>query len=387
MENIYLITLLRAAVNDTVPEKPDKDVDWRELYGLAEKHSVAAAVWYAASKLEKEYQPQGDVRAAFTKAMQMALGIESMQLYEISHLMQAFSDNQIQYAPLKGWVLKNLYPIPYIRTMCDVDIIVNEDDMPKTGPILHELGFEQFGPVGVSNHDSYIKSGKITTEIHRALFTPSMPYYAFFKDVMKRTVKTGQDDFARNLTKEDFFLHILAHLAKHFDNSGTGIRSFMDIYLYTKKYKDEFDREYIENGLDELGLRAFAGIICEASYAWFSNDGKYDRSKYTDILRYILYTGTYGNKGAYIASGIAKNNGNKLSYLMERFFPERSFMELQFPILKKRPYLICFCYVIRGFKCIVFKRNVVSNEIKKVKQLDEDEIKNMDDIKRMCGLK
>ncbi len=385
MDNAYLIALLRAAVNDTVPEKPDDNTDWRALYMLAEKHSVTATACYALSKLPKEYQPQGNEQAAFKKKMQMALGIESMQHYEISQVMKAFEDNGIQYAPLKGWILKGLYAVPYIRTMCDVDIVVNDYDMTRVEPILTALGFEKENDGG--NHDGYIKSGKISTEIHRALFVSSSPYYGFFADIMKRAAADDDKGIKRHLTKEDFFLHLLAHLAKHFDGSGTGMRSFMDIYVYTKKYGNELDRNYIEAGLCELGLRKFAEIICDASYTWFSEDEKYDRDKYSELMKYVLYTGTYGSKDASIVSGIEKNNGSKAGYLMGRFFPERTLMEWQFPILKKRPYLIFFCYIIRGFKCVLFKRDVVRNEFKKVKEVNEEAVKNIEDIRRICGLK
>lgn len=384
MDNKYLIALLRAAVNDTTPDKPEKNMDWQALYRLADKHSVTAAAWYAISKLSKEDLPQEIEQAKFKKSMQIALGIESMQHYEISGVMKAFENNGIQYVPLKGWVLKELYPIPYIRTMCDVDILVNDYDIPKVEPVLSKLGFVKEGN-GV-NHDGYIKSGNIATEIHWDLFIQDSPYHEFFSDIMKRTVSDGKDTTKRHMTKEDFFLHMVAHIAKHFNSAGTGMRSFMDIYLYVARYGGSLDRDCVKQGLDALGLCKFAKVICDAAYVWFSDKENENRDKYNELADYILYTGTYGNKDASIISGIQKNDGNKFKYIMRRFFPKKTSMEWGFPILKKRPYLLPFCYVIRGFKCILFRRDVMRTEFRKVKEADENNIKSVEEIKRMCGL-
>lgn len=383
MDNMYLISLLRAAVNDAAPENPPENIDWKAMYALADRHSVTAAVYYAAMKLPEEYRPDGEVQKAFKRRYQLAIGIESMQHYEMSEVMEEFEKNKIPYVPLKGWIIKNLYKVPYIRTMCDVDILVNKCDVTRVRPILKNRGFIRQGPG--ANHDGYLKSGNIATEIHWDLFVSNSPYYKFFADIMERTVSAGEGTYRRYLTKEDFFLHMIAHLAKHFDGAGTGIRSFMDIYLYTREYGSDFNRDIIEKGLSELGLDKFAEIMCDAAYAWFSEEEK-EHDRYREIMDYVLYTGTYGNADTRIISGLEQNYGNKFKYMIRRFFPDRISMEWQFPILKKLPFLIVFCYIIRGIRSVLFRREKMRDEFRTVKSANTLNIKNMEDIKRMSGL-
>lgn len=43
----------------------------------------------------------------------------------------ALNEEQIPYIPLKGSVLRNLYPAPDMRTSSDIDVLVHEEDIDK----------------------------------------------------------------------------------------------------------------------------------------------------------------------------------------------------------------------------------------------------------------
>ena len=152
MPDMYFISLLAAAINNTAPKLPPEDIDWNKMYVLADKNGVAGTLYYSIIKLPKECRPNKE-------SMRIALGIESMQHFEISALMDLLEQYKIEYIPLKGWLMKNYYPYPNMRTMCDIDILINQADMGKIPKILAECGFEL--EAHGANHDGYIKSGKV----------------------------------------------------------------------------------------------------------------------------------------------------------------------------------------------------------------------------------
>lgn len=383
MADMYFISLLAAAINDSAPKLPPDDVDWRKLYVFADKNGVAGTLYYSIIKLPKERRPDKAVFALFEKSMRVALGIESMQHFEISALMDSLEFYKIEYMPLKGWLMKNYYPYPNMRTMCDIDILVNKADMGKIPKILAECGFEP--EAHGANHDGYIKSGNIATEIHWNLFSEDSDYYDYFKGILQRTENVDGREYQRRMSLEDFYLHMIAHLAKHFEHSGTGIRSFADIYLYNKAVGDKLDKDYINGGLAKLGLLRFASVAEKASFCWFSENGKPD-DECNMIADYILYSGTYGRKDVGIVSGVGERGGSRGKYLLRRFFPRRSFLIPEFPILEKYPALVPVCWVVRGVRCVLFKRDRIAYEVKTIKEMDNESMNAIGNIKKMCGL-
>lgn len=383
MPDMYFISLLAAAINNTAPKLPPEDIDWNKMYVLADKNGVAGTLYYSIIKLPKECRPNKDVFALFEKSMRIALGIESMQHFEISALMDLLEQYKIEYIPLKGWLMKNYYPYPNMRTMCDVDILINQADMGKIPKMLAECGFEL--EAHGANHDGYIKSGNIATEIHWGLFSEDSDYYGYFKDILQRAENVDGREYQRYMSLEDFYLHMIAHLAKHFEHSGTGIRSFADIYLYKKAVGDKLDKDYINDGLAKLGLLKFASVAEKAAFCWFSENGKPD-DECDMIADYILYLGTYGRKDVGIVSGVGERGGSRGKYLLRRFFPRRSFLIPEFPILEKYPVLLPVCWVVRGIRCVLFKRDRIAYEVKTVKDMDNESLHAIGNIKKLCGL-
>lgn len=41
MPDMYFISLLAAAINNTAPKLPPEDIDWNKMYVLADKNGVA----------------------------------------------------------------------------------------------------------------------------------------------------------------------------------------------------------------------------------------------------------------------------------------------------------------------------------------------------------
>ncbi len=383
MADTYFIKLLASAINNTVPEYPPADIDWNKIYMTADKNGVAPTLYYALIKLPKEERPGADIVSLFEKKMHIALGIESMQHIEVSDLLNKLEDHGIEHVPLKGWIIKNYYPYPHMRTMCDVDILVRKSDMPEVAAILAECGFvlELHG----HHHDGYVKSGNIAVEIHWNLFAEDSDYYDYFKDIFERLEPVEKKIYQKRLSHEDFYLHMIAHLAKHFDNCGTGIRSFADIWLYCNAMGDVPDAEYIDKVLRHLGLKRFDDIAKKAASDWFSDKGCMNE-EYLKIANHILYFGTYGIQEIGIMSGVNKKGGKKWRYLMRRFFPGRQFLIPEFPALEKNALLLPVCWMIRGMHRILFRRDKISSEIKALGNVDDESIQAINDMKKYMGL-
>lgn len=388
----FILSLLSAAVNDSSPISPPADVNWELLYQFFENQSLACTAWYGIMKLEEKDRPDKDILNKFQKSMLTVRGRESMQQLELENVMAHFEKEGIDYVPLKGWIIKNLYPKPDMRSMCDVDILIRDEDKKKIPVIMKACGFNLMHRGQCD--DEYIKPPTITTEIHRSLFSVTTPFYEYFANAMDKTVPLDKSH-QRRMTIEDFYLHIIAHLAKHFGNSGTGLRPILDIWIL-EKYNagNTFDENYFYSELEKLKLKDFYNIISDIAKKWFSENEetgtKNDDNAYTnsEIEEYILMNSTYGSIKSWASNNINKVSGNKFVYYTKRLFPGIHFMKNQFWILDKMPFLLPFCWVLRGIRIIIFKRDHVSDELKVINSNTENKayIEKLARIKKLTGL-
>lgn len=380
----YFIHILRSALNGTTPDAPPSGLDWEAFYRLADFHSVANTVYYGIILLPQEQQPASAVLALFRKAMQIVLGRESMQHFELQNVMDHMDEAGIPYLPLKGWHLKHLYPRPDMRSMCDVDVLVPSHVMKQIPALMKKCGFslELHG----ENHDEYAKSETLTTEIHWSLFPKRSPYFDYFKKYMDQAVPVTEGKQERKLSDEDFYIHLIGHMAKHFRGGGTGVRSIMDIYEYRKAYGDTLDQTYLDKELDKLGLRGFAHAAEELAQSWFSQNPDVDRNSHPKMALHILSAGTYGRMDVGVSSAISENDLSKKRYLLQRFFPNLTFMQMQYRILEKLPFLLPVFWVVRGFRSIFLRTDKFKNELHSIRTIDEQERNHIKEIWIDSGL-
>lgn len=74
---------------------------------------------------------------------------------------------------------------------------------------------------------------------------------------------SGDEAGVYAMSKEDTYLYLLAHLAKHLKNGGAGIRQILDIWLYLQKEDDGLDKAYLRESLKALELEKLHTTIKE----------------------------------------------------------------------------------------------------------------------------
>lgn len=59
---------------------------------------------------------------------------------------------------------------------------------------------------------------------------------------------------------------------KHFEISGTGIRSLLDIFLFRRAHEKQLDQSALQQGLEQLGLTDFDRETCALAKQVFDSD-------------------------------------------------------------------------------------------------------------------
>ncbi|MDE6148564.1 MAG: nucleotidyltransferase family protein [Ruminococcus sp.] len=359
-EYSYLIHLLKSILNGTQPEEKPDNLSYEKLLDHAIRHSVANIAYYAVEKLNKK--PNSDINKKWAEYRDRAIVKDLTQTLEFDAITQAFENENIRFLALKGIFLKDMYPQRDMRLMADIDLLIDQNNMDKANKIMLSLGYEP-ETTSDKDHDAYFKQPMMNVEVHRQLFGQENESFSLmFSDPWKNTLEIT--DGVLNLTDNWFFLYLFAHLDKHLNNGGTGIRTIMDIYVYLQHKENSLDWEFIYSQLAKVGKAQVCRDVIALSKIWFGDSPSSE--KYDEFARFILSSGTYGTR---LNSNLNKHKRmGTFRFVIHRIFPPLYIMQMVFPFLKKVPFLFPLMWPVRLIYRGLFRGKKIIHEIKYIKK-------------------
>lgn len=380
-----LFALLRCAVfGETLDEYTRKEASEKAelLYEMSRHHDLAHLLDYA-------YKISGieitDEKTSFKFLKQQAMSVMryenlSLALKEISLLLE---EEKIQFIPLKGAVIRNLYPEPWMRTSCDIDILVHEEELDRAEKLICEkLGFTSKGERGYHDISLYSDTG-VHLELHFNIKENMDNIDGLLEKVWEYALPKSEGSCEHVLTNEFLLFQHIAHMSYHVVFGGCGIKAYMDMSLINRKLP--FDRGVLSNMLSESEIEAFYNVSVKLANIWFAQE---KHNEITLLLQeYLLDGGTYGTVKNYIA--VASSKDGRVSYFFKRLFMPYEMLCTYYPVLKEKKYLTAFYQIRRWFRIIKSGRifdsskeisagnSITEDKKQKVKKLfDSLELKN-----------
>lgn len=240
-----VLYLVYCSLNDI---KPDiKDIDINEINKIAYNHSISTLICFSLEKAGVKDKNLIDLK---NKAIRKLMLLDK----EREIIFKRLDEKGIWHMSLKGIILKDLYPSYGTRQMADNDILFDFNYRNEVKDIFESLGYsvESFDQ---SVHDIYHKEPIYNFEMHISLFNKTIPIFYSYYNELESKYLYKDNTYERYMTKEDAYIYIVAHAYKHYSNSGTGIRTLIDLYVYNNSY--DLNRNYIEEECEKLGIDDF----------------------------------------------------------------------------------------------------------------------------------
>lgn len=359
-----VIYLASCAVNDVTPDKERvKKISLPELYKAADSHMLTSITAFA-------LESAGIYDSAFTQAKGKAIRkIAAMDIDKIL-LFEKLEKEKIWYMPLKGTVIKELYPSFGMRQMSDFDILFDSSYNHKIKEIMLDLGFttEHFGQ---GNHDVYFKQPVSNFEMHTGLFSPNhkKEIYDYYRDVRSHLIKDDNNEYGYHFSNEDLYIYVTAHEYKHYSSGGTGLRSVLDTYVFMKKLGDQLDHDYIAAETEKLDIREFEQNNRRLAMNLFG--GKALTEQNQQMLEYIIFSGTYGtieNSVQNQLNQFGNDKKGKTKYVLQRLFPSMDNIRTFYPFFYKHKILLPALFFYRIGKSLTVSRKKISTELKHLRK-------------------
>ena len=315
------------------------------LYGVSKKHDIAHLVGDALIK--NGLIEDGDLKSQFQNQIVMAVYRYENLNYELGRIFEILEKSEIPFIPLKGAVIRQFYPEPWMRTSCDMDILVHEEDLERAVLVLQEkAGYTTDGKKNFHDVSLYSLSG-IHLELHYNIKETKENLDGLLGKAWEFAVPKNGYEYA--LTGEFFLFHILAHASYHFLGGGCGIRPFIDLFLLKKRLP--YDADKLSAMLSEAGIKKFAEEAEKLSEVWFGGEQHTETTR--KMEEYVLQGGVYGTMQNRVLLQQVKRGG-KFRYAISRIWLPYEILKYQYPVLQKHKWLMPFCEVRRWFK-LLFK--------------------------------
>lgn len=400
MDSKVFLDILSAFINNRkFDNKPQ--YDWEKIYNRAFINDVLGIVYCVASGCEGV---PDDILKKLKKGFLSTAAISAKRDIIVSEVESLLTENNIEHMFIKGYVVKDYYPVKELRNMGDVDILIRENDREKCHTLLLNNGYTYDEYDSKKDVSNFVKSS-IMFEMHSKLIgknnVPNVDLMGYFADPFAHSQKNA--DGKTEINKEYHFIYLISHMAKHFVNGGFGVRMILDIPMFVNYYGDSIDWKYIFDELDGLGLMYFTQVIFHICGKYFDMPvpdglGSIDIAQ-TDVdavCDYMLDGGVFGYVGRNSdAIRVAKNAGSqngkgassyRVSDVLRWIFPSYEYMSERYVWFRGKPkaflpFAWIYCIWYRLFK---YRENSFSR-IREALQSGDD-AKKHSEIARLMGI-
>lgn len=264
-ETNALLALLAHEIFDQAIDIDASTVDWSAVLAEAQRHKVTALLYPAIRSMDDV--PEAIFNKVCGTAIAVATASEAM-LKEQRRILDLLEARQIPCAVLKGTSVAHLYPHPELRTIGDIDILVDEENLDEACKALQADGF---APSYTAEKHLCLQKSAVWVEMHRMVSVfPESEKGRFTKQTMADALRHTQEAEISGvrfpmLSGAYQIIALLAHMEQHLATSGIGLRQVCDWAVTAHALRNCFDGETLAL-LERCGLLRFAKImmrLCE----------------------------------------------------------------------------------------------------------------------------
>lgn len=374
-----LVELLSASIYKHKPIISNSEaIDWLSIHDEASAHQIHAMLYPLFVEPDFNCCMDSQLLALWQKETFLVANMQIQHIQQVCAVLDALNKQGIPVIALKGLILRDLYPHPYLRSMGDADILIHIEDFEQVRNILNEFGYKDGGTT--PKHISFYHKDFPAIEVHwiltnqEAIDMTEKPAARIWENAVETTIVETP---VLTLSPEDQILHLLQHMVSHLKGNGFGLRQLCDLILYVEANKHIIKWITVHQYIEECGISRFAltiFIICKNLFNMeiphpSLYDSTIENTPYIEaLIDDILNAGVFGKKSedrehsTKIIRYIEESNSNKrnaLSFL----FPSAKKLGYKYDYARKHSYLLPIAWLHR------FAHNILSRHRIAVKNI------------------
>lgn len=379
-----ILSILKAFLNNQQNIVIPDGLDWNEFNKLVRINNISGIVGYIFLKANTDTIPE-KIRKSYRIEFLTTASLSATREESMKSLIDLLSNNGIDHLLFKGYVVRDLYTVPELRTFGDIDFAIRSECRKECNDLLCRNGYrllDDWEPV--YSYEKNVEHYEVHTELLDSNLNEKADYRLYFKDFWEHVCK--KDEHTYVLEPEYHLIFLLMHIAKHLYGSGAGIRMYLDIAFYLREYRDTIDWKHFQNDIATLKLSKFVNTVFTAVQEWFDITSpipleETESDFWERFLTFTLNGGVFGfeDKSSALTQLRKNTTGgsvSRTSTLLNRAFPPVRNMQARYTYLQTKPWLLPAAWVHRFFK----KKSTTADYIRESKELyslDKSEVLKM----------
>ena len=346
-----------------------REMNMEDVYQISVYHTLSAMTYMVLEKGQDILE--GEIFKNWKKEKDKAIRKNILLDRERERIFAFMEEQGIWHMPLKGIILKEMYPAFGMRQMADNDILYDSNFQKPLCIWMKEQGYKVIS-CGRGNHDVYEKKPVYNYEMHTALYggEHNPVWMTYYENIKEKLIADKKKKYSFHFTDEDFYIYIITHIYKHFAGSGTGIRSLLDVYIYLQAKEAIMNWDYINEELKKVQVSDFEGKVRHLSQKVFSKELQKLTKKEEELLKYFLYSGTYGTLENHVQHRLDQFETDKKGYIIKRLVPDEEFYKNYVPFVYQHKWSRPFFIIFRLVRGLFRKDRRIMKEIKALKKAE-----------------
>ena len=346
-----------------------REMNMEDVYQISVYHTLSAMTYMVLEKGQDILE--GEVFKNWKKEKDKAIRKNILLDRERERIFAFMEEQGIWHMPLKGIILKEMYPAFGMRQMADNDILYDSNFQKPLCIWMKEQGYKVIS-CGRGNHDVYEKKPVYNYEMHTALYggEHNPVWITYYENIKEKLIADKKKKYSFHFTDEDFYIYIITHIYKHFAGSGTGIRSLLDVYIYLQAKEAIMNWDYINEERKKVQVSDFEGKVRHLSQKVFSKELQKLTKKEEELLKYFLYSGTYGTLENHVQHRLDQFETDKKGYIIKRLVPDEEFYKNYVPFVYEHKWSRPFFIIFRLVRGLFRKDRRIMKEIKALKKAE-----------------
>lgn len=371
-----IIELLNAAINKKKVLYSSKDkIDWNEVITESIAHNVNSLIYSAIDPgsfkcIDKE------LLSEWNKQVLLCNIVQIKNIENAKKVISNLESKDIKVIILKGLVVREYYPRPELRTMCDADLLIFKEDYEKVKDYLIKSGYI-CDPIKTPIHEEFYNEHHEKIEIHWNLVNDEYlnnKICKFNEDIWNRIIEYNfQDVNTHTLGNEDFLMHLCIHMAVHSKYSGFGLRQVYDLGTFIKNKESEIDwNVFYKYACEYEMLKFIKGIFNVVNRllgvnvpANLMEDKEIKNKDINLLIKDILLSGANGRrkecsdfKELYECKRYSDVMESKIIRLKKLLFPKKEELASQYCYARKYIILLPIAWIHRLIRGVIFKHGI-----------------------------
>ena len=265
-----VVNFLNSAIHGKKIEiEKDTYIDWNKIIDELKAHKIEALV-YSAIKKETFNNIDKELLNKWKKGTFQSGVFQLNHIKQVESVLNLFNENNVPVIVLKGLVIRDLYPRPELRTMCDADILVHKDDLDRVRELLISIGYTETESSDVHLNffrgATHIEVHWIITKEHYFNEIPKLE-----EEIWENAVEVNVGNSkALSMGNEDLAMHLCLHMAAHLIDRGFGIRQVCDLVLFVEQRGNDTNWEVFLEKVRLCGIETFSKTIFALSNELFN---------------------------------------------------------------------------------------------------------------------